>query len=125
MSISIRAELDGRAFEGILYSTVTAAQLLRLLPLEVAIERRGELYCAELHTPLGAWLEPDARTRLEPGEIAWWPARNTLCISLGGSSPSPSNPVGRLTGDFNAPATSSATSRLLLEAANTHTQLRP
>ena|SRR5688572_5628813 len=133
MSISIRLTVDGHALEGTLYSTVSAAQLIRRLPLELELTRWGNAYLGRLQRPLGPWLESEARTLLQVGELAWWPERNALCIFFGSTpaseadeprTTSPVNPLGMITGDLSALGSAAPTVRASVEAADTHVRLR-
>lgn len=133
MSISIRLTVDGNVLEGTLYSTVSSAQLIRRLPLELELTRWGNAYLGSLHRPLGPWLESEARTLLQIGELAWWPERNALCIFFGSTpaseadeprAASPVNPLGILSSGLSALAGCGPTVRASFEAADTHVRLR-
>jgi hypothetical protein len=64
-----------------LYNTPTAIRISRALPLEGKISRWGkELY---FPVPLKIKREAEAREKLKPGEIAYWPEGKMFCIFWG------------------------------------------
>jgi len=84
----------------------TARKIIEALPIEGVAQRWGkEVYFA---IPVSADLEPDARDRVEVGELGYWPEGEAFCIFFGptpassGAQPvaaSPVNILGRVTGD--------------------------
>ena len=111
MSISIELIAEGHALRGALYTSTTALLIVARLPLELELTRWGGEYFGDVGAPLGAWLERDARVEMQPGELAWWPPGNALCLffdrtpaSADGEPRAASavNPIGRLRGDLSA-----------------------
>lgn len=111
MSRSIELSAAGLVLEGALYSEVTAQLLAEVLPIELTLARHGDAYIGPLRRPIGATLSPEARRRFEPGELAWLPLHNEICVLFGPTPESasgeaelasPANPIGRLRGPLDA-----------------------
>ena len=94
------------SFEAELLDTPTASRILEALPFEGSANVWGdEIY---FDIPLNLEQEPDARTDVEVGDLAYWPAGPAFCIFFGptpvstGDQPraySPVNVFGRVSGD--------------------------
>lgn len=89
-----------------LNASATSKALYDALPIHARAERWGEEIYFEI--PVDEELAPDARDRLDVGEIAYWPPGNAFCIFFGptpastGDEPraaSATNPLGRIVGD--------------------------
>jgi uncharacterized protein len=96
-NISLNAELNDNP---------TAEAIYEALPIESVGQRWGdEIYFS---ISVKSELEPQSRSDMAVGEIAYWPPGNAFCIFFGqtpasrGNQPraaSPVNPIGRITGD--------------------------
>jgi len=105
MSSRIKIEVEQLSFTAELNDSPSAAALLAALPLEVTMSRWGEeYYGGDLQGPE----EPTARTEMEVGELAIWPAGGALCIFFGPTPASVAdepraisnvNPIGRILED--------------------------
>lgn len=71
-NLSISAELN---------NTSTAQKILEILPIEGTVNVWGEEIYFEI--PLEIELEPDARTDVEVGTLAYWPSGPAFCIFFG------------------------------------------
>ncbi len=84
----------------------TAGHIWEALPIESTVNMWGqEIYFS---IPVQDDLGPEARDRMEVGEVAYWPTGSAFCIFFGrtpaskGDEPraaSPVNPIGRIEGD--------------------------
>ena len=94
------------SLEAEMLETPTASKILEALPIESSANVWGdEIY---FDIPLSLEQEPDARTDVEVGDLAYWPAGPAFCIFFGptpvstGDQPraySPVNVFGRVSGD--------------------------
>jgi hypothetical protein len=84
----------------------SAQQLLAKLPLEITMTRWGDEYYGDAGLQVDE--EPDARTRMEVGELAVWPSGAAVCIFFGPTPASQAdepraisnvNPIGRILSD--------------------------
>jgi hypothetical protein len=96
-NISLTAELN---------DSPTAQAIWEALPIESIAQRWGDEIYFEI--PVKAEQEPQARSDMAVGEIAYWPPGNAFCIFFGptpasrGKQPraaSPVNPIGHIIGD--------------------------
>lgn len=96
-NVSLTAELN---------DSPTARAIFKALPIEGIAQRWGDEIYFEI--PVEMQQEPEARTEMEVGEIAYWPPGNAFCIFFGptpasrGKQPraaSPVNPIGNIEGD--------------------------
>ena len=102
----IKLSVGNVSLEAQLLDTPTARKILETLPLESSANVWGdEIY---FDIPLSLEQEPDARTDVEVGDLAYWPAGPAFCIFFGptpvstGDQPrafSPVNVFGRVLGD--------------------------
>jgi hypothetical protein len=84
----------------------TSHRIWDALPIESTVNTWGqEIYFS---IPVQDDLGPEARDRMEVGEVAYWPTGSAFCIFFGrtpaskGDEPraaSPVNPIGRIEGD--------------------------
>ncbi len=92
--------------EAEIFDTASGRALAEVLPLEVPFQTWGdEFYFSVPMHPLP--LEPDARTEMEAGDIAYWPEGNAVAIFFGPTPASegerpvaygPVNRIGRFSG---------------------------
>jgi hypothetical protein len=96
-NVSLTAELN---------DSPTTQAIWEALPLESTAQRWGDEIYFEI--PVKSEQEPQARSDMAVGEIAYWVPGNAFCIFFGptptsrGKQPraaSPVNPVGRIVGD--------------------------
>jgi hypothetical protein len=96
-NVSLTAELN---------DSPTAQAIWEALPLESTAQRWGDEIYFEI--PVKSEQEPQARSDMSVGQIAYWPPGNAFCIFFGptpasrGQQPraaSPVNPVGHIIGD--------------------------
>jgi hypothetical protein len=102
----IKLSVENVCLEAQLLDTPTARKILETLPLEGLVNLWGdEIY---FDIPLSLAQEPDARSDVEVGDLAYWPAGPAFCIFFGptpvstGDQPraySPVNVFGRVLGD--------------------------
>ena len=102
----IRIATDKIEMLATLSDTLTAERIWDALPIESAVNTWGqEIYFS---IPVQCDLVPEARDRMEIGEIAYWPTGSAFCVFFGktpaskGDEPraaSPVNPIGRCEGD--------------------------
>ena len=80
----------------VLNNSATAKALLKILPVEGAVQRWGdEIYFG---IPL-EHIEDNAQSEVPPGGIAFWPPGSALCVFFGQKPYSPVNVLGMLEGD--------------------------
>jgi len=102
----IRISAENIEVEAEMFDTPTAGSILAALPFESAASVWGdEIY---FDVPLNLDLEPDARTDVAVGDLAYWPAGPAFCIFFGRTpvstddqprAYSPVNVFGRVLGD--------------------------
>ncbi len=110
MSVKIVITINGSVkLEAELNDSATAKKIAAALPMEVRLSRWGDEYYGDCGVK--AALEPEARTKMAVGEIAYWPPGKALCLFFGptpaSSGPEPKaasevNPVGRIVSDSAA-----------------------
>ena len=93
----IRIQIGERVFTAQLFETPTADALITALPLESSSITWGdEIYFG---VPFRTPLEPDARSEVEIGTLAYWPTMPAFCIFFGptpvsiGDEPRAASPV--------------------------------
>ena len=90
--------IDKIIFEVVLFDSPTAFKIWDSLPLSSNIKTWGkEIY---FHTDVVANKEPDAKSVIEFGEIAYWPAGKVIAIGFG-KTPISQNDEIRLADDCN------------------------
>ena len=90
--------IDKIIFEVVLFDSPTAFKIWNSLPLSSNIKTWGkEIY---FHTDVVAKKEPDAKSVIEFGEIAYWPAGKVIAIGFG-KTPISQNDEIRLADDCN------------------------
>ncbi len=102
----ISISVENLSVEAELLGTPTASKIIEVLPLESSVNVWGdEIY---FDIPVKLEPEPDARTEVEIGDLAYWPAGPAFCIFFGptpvsvGNEPraySPVNVFGKVLGD--------------------------
>jgi hypothetical protein len=106
---TIRIEVGDVVVEAELNESETAKAVWEVLPLRTRVHRWGDEVFFDIDVRAGE--AADARTVMEVGEIAYWPAGPALCLFFGptpvsrGQAPeaySNVNPVGRVVGDARA-----------------------
>ncbi len=113
--VSVEAELNDKP---------TTQKVWEALPIEAHANTWGdEVYFG---IPVQAESEPDARTEMEVGELAYWPTGRAFCIFFGrtpastGDAPvaaSPVNILGRVLGDATAFKAVMDGDKVVIEAA--------
>lgn len=109
MPTAIRIRAGSVTLEGELHDTACARQIAAILPIATTPQIWGdEFYFA---IPLTAGLDETATTRVQVGDLGFWPPGNALALFFGptplsaGDDPVPAsavNLVGRITGDATA-----------------------
>ena len=103
---AIRIEAGGVRLYAVLAATPTAGAVWEALPLEGLARLWGEEVYFDVALRLAP--EPDARLRVAPGEIGYWPGGPAIALFFGrtpastGDDPvaaSPVNVFARITGD--------------------------
>ena len=90
--------IDKIIFEVVLFDSPTAFKIWNSLPLSSNVKTWGkEIY---FHTDVVANKEPDAKSVIEFGEIAYWPAGKVIAIGFG-KTPISQNDEIRLADDCN------------------------
>ena len=90
--------IDKIIFEVVLFDSPTAFKIWNSLPISSNIKTWGkEIY---FHTDVVANKEPDAKSIIEFGEIAYWPAGKVIAIGFG-KTPISQNDEIRLADDCN------------------------
>jgi hypothetical protein len=90
--------IDKIIFEVVLFDSPTAFKIWNSLPLSSNVKTWGkEIY---FHTNVLANKEPDAKSVIEFGEIAYWPAGKVIAIGFG-KTPISQNDEIRLADDCN------------------------
>ena len=90
--------IDKIIFEVVLFDSPTAFKIWDSLPISSNIKTWGkEIY---FHTDVVANKEPDAKSVIEFGEIAYWPAGKVIAIGFG-KTPISQNDEIRLADDCN------------------------
>lgn len=90
--------IDKIIFEVVLFDSPTAFKIWNSLPLSSNIKTWGkEIY---FHIDVVANKEPDAKSVIEFGEIAYWPAGKVIAIGFG-KTPISQNDEIRLADDCN------------------------
>ncbi len=106
MAQQIRIKIEGVEFKAELNDSPTATDIAAALP----IKGRGNKWGDEFYfkTPIKRSEESGARANMEVGELAYWPPGQAFCILFGPTPASsddtpmmasPSNPIGKITGD--------------------------
>lgn len=121
----IRITSGNVSLDAELRDTPTVRKILAALPIDGIAQRWGqEVY---FQIPVSAELEPDARDRVEVGELGYWPTGEAFCIFFGptpastGEQPvaaSPVNILGRVIGDARAFAAVRSRAAVRLEKAD-------
>jgi hypothetical protein len=90
--------IDKIIFEVVLFDSPTAFKIWNSLPLSSNVKTWGkEIY---FHIDVVAKKEPDAKSVIEFGEIAYWPAGKVIAIGFG-KTPISQNDEIRLADDCN------------------------
>ena len=90
--------IDKIIFEVVLLDTPTADKIWNSLPISSKINTWGkEIY---FYTEVVAKKEPDAKSVIDLGEIAYWPAGKAIAIGFGSTPISQNNEI-RLADDCN------------------------
>ena len=90
--------IDKIIFEVVLFDSPTAFKIWNSLPLSSNVKTWGkEIY---FHIDVVANKEPDAKSVIEFGEIAYWPAGKAIAIGFG-KTPISQNDEIRLADDCN------------------------
>ncbi len=77
----IRITCAGVSMEAALNDSGSARAIAQALPIEGEVNRWGEeIY---FRIPVSLVIEPDARDRMEVGELGYWPAGSAFCIFFG------------------------------------------
>ena len=103
MPTTIQIAIEEHNLKAHLNDSQTAREIASMLPVSVRMSRWGDEYYGSIGADFE--LEPEARDRMQVGELAYWPTGQALCIFFGptpasdGPDPvaaSPVNPVGTL-----------------------------
>ena len=77
----IKIRVGDLIFGATLFNTPTARAIEDALPFESSVNTWGdEIY---FQVPASVRLEPDARSRVEVGDLAYWPTMPAFCIFFG------------------------------------------
>jgi hypothetical protein len=81
MVTRIKISAGNKIFHAELYDTPTGLAISNALPFESTANTWGdEIY---FEVPAQAALEPEARARVEVGDLAYWPSMPAFCIFFG------------------------------------------
>ena len=81
MATRVKISAGNKVFYATLLETPTAAAITKSLPFESIVNTWGdEIYFG---VPAQAALEPEARARVEVGDLAYWPSMPAFCIFFG------------------------------------------
>jgi hypothetical protein len=109
MSVKIRITVKDIVLDAELFDTATARAVADALPLEVKPNEWGDEFYFEV--PVRMPLDGTATTKVEVGDVGYWPPGNALAVFFGptpmssGPDPVPAsavNLVGRINGDAAA-----------------------
>ncbi|MCD6451825.1 MAG: hypothetical protein J7L64_05640 [Acidobacteria bacterium] len=104
MSVKIKIKVGDLSLDGELYDTPSGRAILDILPLEAD----GLSWGTEIYFPikLDLPLEEDAREKVKPGELGYWPPGKAFCLFFGSGegdeefqAASKVNIIGRIKGD--------------------------
>ncbi len=77
----IKIRVGEHIFTATLFATPTAEAIIDALPFESSVNTWGdEIY---FQVPATARLESDARSKVEVGDLAYWPTMPAFCIFFG------------------------------------------
>ena len=134
MSVSVELLLPDRVLEGVFYTGPAPAEIESVLPLDLELRFQEGCYRSPLRVPLALTVERDARA-LRPGELAYCPEDNALCIyapatkdggaaDLKNPSETVADPIGRIEGDWSSLARLQEPIRATLRVRDTGTYTR-
>lgn len=135
MSVSVELILPDRVLEGVFYTGPAPAEVESVLPLDLELRFQEGCYRSPLRVPLALTVERDARA-LRPGELAYSPEDNALCIyapatkdggaaDLRNPSENPfADPIGWIESDWSSLARLQEPIRATLRVRDTGTYTR-
>jgi len=97
LKTEIEIEVDGRTVRGELVENNTAKEIAAALPIQASPSFWGDEIYFEIPVDIVENEQPE--TKLEAGDLAYWPDGNAFCIFFGptpgstGSEPKPASPV--------------------------------
>lgn len=106
MSLNIKIQIGNTSLRAELFDTQCAGQVIDKLPIEAVPHEWGDEFYFEI--PVSAQLDQTATTKVQVGDIGFWPPGNALAIFFGptpmskDSDPVPAgavNLVGKILGD--------------------------
>jgi hypothetical protein len=81
MAVRIKISVGDKVFYAQLKNTPTATAISNALPIQSSANIWGdEIY---FKVPVQAALEPEAKARVNVGDLAYWPSMPTFCIFFG------------------------------------------